>query len=116
MAVLIVTAFLIYRLFGTFGLFHIAAVVSAVTLVAGMVPVVTRWPRNNWLGYHFSFMYWSVLGLYAAFVAETLTRIPRTPFFQMVGVATGSVMLVGYIAFFFYKKKWSRFAALYENK
>ena len=115
MGVLIVTAFLIYRLFGSFGLFHIAAAVSAVTLVAGMVPVITRRPRNNWLGYHFSFMFWSVLGLYAAFMAETLTRTPHTPFFQMVGIATGGVMLVGYIAFFFYKKKWSRLAALYQN-
>lgn len=106
MVVLIVTAFMIYRLFGRYGLFHIAAAVSAITLVGGMLPVILRRPRNNWLGYHFSFMYWSVMGLYAAFIAELITRIPQTPFYRMVGIATGAVMLLGYVGFFTMKKRW----------
>ena len=36
---------------------------------------------------HFSFMYWSVRGLYAAFAAEVLTRIPEANFFGMVGIS-----------------------------
>mgnify|MGYP006270489875 CR=1 FL=1 len=35
-------------------------------------------------------MYWSVVGLYAAFAAEILTRIPDTPFLNMVGLAESS--------------------------
>ena len=31
--------------------------------------------------YHFTFMYFSVIGLYAAFASEILTRIPE-PFFH----------------------------------
>lgn len=113
MVLLLATAFMIYRLFGRFGVFHIAAVVSSVTLFAGMLPVIFRRPRNNWLNLHFSFMYWSVFGLYAAFVAEMATRLPirtafssRTTFFIIVVAATLLTMLVGQIVFFMNKKRW----------
>ncbi len=58
-------------------------------------------------------MYWSVFGLYAAFVAEMAVRLPlRTAFsslrtfFIIVGVSTFATMLVGQILFFRNKKKW----------
>ncbi|MBC8408564.1 MAG: hypothetical protein H8E12_07575 [Rhodobacteraceae bacterium] len=38
MLIVITTAFMIYRLFGGFGMFHIAAVVSTITLIAGLYP------------------------------------------------------------------------------
>jgi len=104
---------MIYRLFGRFGVFHIAAIISTVTLLGGMIPVIRRKPKNSWLNLHFSFMYWSVFGLYAAFVAEMAVRLPvrtvfssATTFFIMVGVATFATMLVGQIIFFKKKKKW----------
>ena len=113
MVLLIATALMIYRLFGTFGLFHYAAVVSGITLAGGMIPVILRKPKDSWLAFHLSFMYWSVFGLYAAFVAEMATRLPvRTifdspkMFFITVGIATLSTMLVGQIIFFKKKKKW----------
>lgn len=115
MSVLIITAFMIYRLFGGFGIFHIAATVSTITLIGGMLPVLLRKPKNNWLGFHFSFMYWSVMGLYAAFVAEVLVRIPQTPFFRMVGIGTAAVMILAYLFFFIYKKKWQRLSAIYSE-
>lgn len=114
MILLIATAFLIYRLFGRFGLFHVAAVVSAVTLAGGMIPAVLRRPKG-WLGLHFSFMYWSVFGLYAAFVAESAVRLPvRTmftsarTFFTTVIVSTLVTMGVGQLIFFAYKKRWQK--------
>jgi len=100
------TAFLIYRLFDGFGVFHIAAIVSLLTMAGGMFPLLFKTKSKKRFYFHFMFMYWSVMGLYAAFVAETLTRIPETPFFDMVGVATGGVMLVGGVAFGMKKKKW----------
>lgn len=100
------TAFGIYRLWGGFGIFHIAAIIGLVTLLAGMIPVMIRKPRDNYMGWHFSFMYWSVIGLYAAFVSETLTRIPEAPFFGMLGVATFGVMAAASWAFKKYKKVW----------
>jgi len=47
-----------------------------------------------------------ITGLYGAFVSETLVRIPESPFWEMVGLATGAVMLVGGIMFGFKKKQW----------
>jgi uncharacterized membrane protein len=107
MLILIATAFGIYRLFGGFGVFHGAAVVSSVTLLGGMLPVLRRKRNNHWLVRHYSFMYWSVMGLYAAFVAEMLTRIPRTPFFGMVGIATLLVMIAANLGFRAYRQQWT---------
>jgi uncharacterized membrane protein len=105
----IVTAFMIYRLFGRFGIFHITAIISTISLLGGMIPVVLRKPVNGWLSLHYSFMFWSVIGLYAAFAAETLVRIPQTPFFGMVGFASFTVTIMGGIFFTVYKKSWSKF-------
>jgi uncharacterized membrane protein len=105
----IVTAFMIYHLFGRFGIFHITAIISTISLLGGMIPVVLRKPVNGWLRLHYSFMFWSVIGLYAAFAAETLVRIPQVPFFGMVGFASFGVTIIGGIFFAIYKKKWANF-------
>jgi uncharacterized membrane protein len=101
------TAFMIYRLFGRFGIFHITAIVSTLTLLGGMIPAILRKPVNRWLTWHYGFMFWSVIGLYAAFAAESLVRIPQTPFFGMVGIATFAVMIFGGIVFGIKQNKWS---------
>lgn len=112
MLVLNITAFMTYRLFGTFGIFHYAAIGSSLTLLGGMIPAIRR-KSKGWIYRHFSFMYWSVIGLYAAFASETLTRIPETPFFGMVGIATAGIMLIGTLFFVKYKKTWrTQFAKL----
>lgn len=122
MVLLIATALLIYRLFGRFGVFHVAAVASGVTLAGGMIPAVLRRPKG-WLNLHFSFMYWSVFGLYAAFVAEVATRLPvramftsgRT-FFTTVIVSTLATMCVGQIIFLAYKKRWQKIPASADGR
>ena len=107
-----ITAFMTCRLFGTFGIFHYAAIASSLTLLGGMIPAIKR-TNKGWIYRHFSFMYWSVIGLYAAFVSETLTRIPETPFFGMVGIATAIITLIGTLFFIKYKKTWrTQFAKL----
>jgi hypothetical protein len=53
-----------------------------------------------------AFMYYSVIGLYAAFLSEIVTRIPGLNFGLMVGVGTGLVMLVGVTFFQMKKNKW----------
>lgn len=90
------SAFLIYRLFGSFGPFHIAALVSLGTLMAGMIPVIRRKPDGRWLALHQEFMSWSVVGLYAAFVAETGVRFfPMQQFWPVVAVATVLISATG---------------------
>jgi len=106
MAVLLVTSFMIYRLFNGWGIFHYASAFSLIVILLGMIPIWTKKPANNWKYRHFNFMYWSVVGLYAAFAAEVLTRIPETPFFGMVGIATGVITIIGAIFLRINKAKW----------
>ncbi len=107
MAVLLITAFMLYNLFGGFGIFHVAAIVSSVTLVMGMWPAFKR-SKPNWIMHHLAWMYWSVFGLYAAFASEIFTRVVPTEFFSGVGIATGLIMAVGAIGFKRNKKIWEK--------
>ena len=106
MMILLVTAFLIYRLFNAWGIFHYLAVVSLIKLLGGMLPVWFRKHVRHWKVLHLSFMYWSVFGLYAAFASETLTRIPDSPFSGMVAIATVVIMLGGGALFSCKKASW----------
>ena len=45
MLLLNLTALLIYDLYGRFGPFHVAALISLATVLAGIVPVLRRRPR-----------------------------------------------------------------------
>ncbi len=107
MLIMLVTSLMIYRLFGGFGIFHAFSIVALITLAGGIIPAMRR-KSANWIAFHFSFMYWSIIGLYAAFVSEALTRIPETPFFGMLGVATFMVIGLGYGFWYRYKKIWSQ--------
>lgn len=106
MILVIVSAFLLYNLTGKFNVFHVAAIVSAATLIAGLVPVFLKKPAKGYMEMHLSYMYWSVIGLYGAFVSETFVRIPSTPFWGMVGFGTALVMLIGGFVFATKKAKW----------
>jgi uncharacterized membrane protein len=108
MAILLVTALMIYRLFKSWGIFHYATVFSLIVILLGMIPVWTKKPVNKWQYQHFNFMYWSVIGLYAAFAAEVLTRIPETPFFGMVGIATAIITIIGAVFLKIKKAKWEK--------
>ena len=99
MGIVIVTAFMVYRLFNSFGIFHYAALLSLLIITLGMIPVLTKKPTGKWKTRHFSFMYWSVIGLYAAFASEILTRIPETPFLSMLIAATSIICILGGLFF-----------------
>ena len=85
MLVLNVTALMIYRLFGRFGPFHAAAIVSLVTLAWGVWCALQAKSsrrgrdlarRARWVNRHYYFMTWSYVGLWAAAVSEVATRVP----------------------------------------
>jgi hypothetical protein len=89
------TALLIYNLTGEFGPFHALALISLITLILGIAPVLLRWPSGGWIDLHAYFMSWSYVGLVAAAAAETLTRIPEAPFWWAVVAASGVVVATG---------------------
>jgi uncharacterized membrane protein len=79
------TALLIYRLFGRVGPFHVGAVFSFVTVVAGTVAALgarrararrDAVARARALERHYQWMTWSYVGLAAAAVSEIATRMP----------------------------------------
>ena len=47
-----ITALMIYDLFGGFGPFHVAALISLATVSAGFVPVYYRRPQGTWVELH----------------------------------------------------------------
>lgn len=104
------TAFMIYNVHNTFGVLHVFAVISTVTLVLGMLPLYLKRIKNRIVA-HLAWMYWSVIGLYCAFAAEIFTRLPiifNLPntygiFYALVGVSTGLVGITG--GYFFKRKK-----------
>ena len=115
MLVVLVTAFMTYRLFGTWEIFHWTAVISSLTLICGLIPVLIKRPINNYKSLHFSFMYWSIMGVYGAAVSEILIRmpkvvvesgIPNSVFLQYNGVETALVMGIGVYLFLKLKPKW----------
>jgi hypothetical protein len=62
------------------------------------------------LGLHLNFMYWSVIGLYCAFVAEVLVRVP-IPFLQgklsmAVFIGTFGVMFLGALGLKKFQAQW----------
>jgi uncharacterized membrane protein len=117
MLVLNITAFMIYRLYGNFGIFHWFAVVSSLTLLAGMYPIIAK-SGKNYILTHFSFMYWSVIGLYCALMAEIFSRLPKIVlsetgepmyvFYKFVGIGVALVMAVGIFVYLKFKPVWTK--------
>jgi uncharacterized membrane protein len=94
------TALSIYHLFGRFGPFHVASMISLATICAGFVPVFARRPRIDWMDLHAHFMCWSYVGLVAAFLAEVGVRTPGLHFGLAVIVATVVTIAIGAVVIF----------------
>ncbi|HJU89344.1 MAG TPA: DUF2306 domain-containing protein [Gemmatimonadaceae bacterium] len=88
------TALLIYRLFGGFGPFHVAAIFSLATVAAGVVVAIRRSDRG-WVERHYRFMTYSYVGLLAAAVSEVAVRVPGAVFWWAVLIASALVLIVG---------------------
>jgi uncharacterized membrane protein len=95
-----VSAMMIYRLTGSFGPFHIAALVSLATLVAGIVTARLRRREPRMVEAHYFLMGFSYVGLLAAAAAETITRVEGLSFWGGVIGATIAVNGVGALVVF----------------
>jgi uncharacterized membrane protein len=104
-----VTALMIYRLFRNFGPFHVAAVLSLVTLVFGVGSALRArlargrrdmTARGRAVQFHYHWMAYSYVGLVAAAVAETLTRLPFARPQPGAGGAFFTAVIVGSVGVF----------------
>lgn len=104
MIILNITALMIFDLFSGFGPFHYMALFSLATILVGIIPAYRKKPEKNWLDYHYEFMNWSIIGLYAAFWSETFSRYFRfAGFWTLVIIATILTIVIG--AFLLKSKK-----------
>lgn len=76
MFLLCITSFGLFDLFGTFGIFHFAALISLYMTGAGVGVAIFRKHVSNWLDKHYEFMAWSYLGLLGATLNEAFVHIP----------------------------------------
>ena len=95
MLLLNATALWIYDLYGRFGPFHVASVISLATIAAGYAPLLFRHSLTEWMALHGYFMSWSYVGLIAAFIAEVAVRVPGVGFSSAVVSATVVTVLGG---------------------
>jgi uncharacterized membrane protein len=70
----VATSLAMYNLTGRITPFHVAAVISGLTVAGGMRAALSRRPKKYWIDAHARLMAWSYVGLLAALVAESLTR------------------------------------------
>jgi uncharacterized membrane protein len=109
MAILLISSFLIYRLFGRFGVFHVFSLISTFSLLLGMLPMFKKVRTPKDYETHFKRMYWSVAGLYAAFAAESFVRIPKFGgFWQAVAWSFVLAFMVCFVAFIKMRPVWSK--------
>ena len=92
------TALMIYRVFGTFGPFHVLALISLAAVGAGLLPAYYKRPPGKWLRRHYEGIGWSYVGLLAATAAEIAVRLP---FVQGVGLAFGIATFVASVVVIF---------------
>lgn len=96
------TALAIYELSDGFGPFHVAAMVSLVTVVAGMLPMWRRRRPPGWLPRHAFWMAGSYVGLLAAAASETATRYLHWNLGAVVVFTSGLIIVIGLAVMFRY--------------
>lgn len=104
MVALCATAFGIYDMFGGFGIFHIAAIFSLVSIGAGIGAAVFRRKLKGWIFWHYQFMAWSYIGLLGATSNEIYANIgplrtfasnyPAAPWLTLVVLFTAGAVYV----------------------
>jgi len=76
MLALNLSAIPITNMTGSIGLFHLFVVISLPTTLAALYFPLFGRGNPNWKMHHFTYMFWSYVGLIAALIAEGLVRLP----------------------------------------
>jgi uncharacterized membrane protein len=88
-----ITALMDYELYGYFGPFHWMALISLATVLVGHLAVLRKQP--GWKQSHAYMMGGSYVGLMAAAVAETASRVPGWSFAYSVIISSVLTIFVG---------------------
>lgn len=99
----------VYNITGDFGVFHVLAIAGLLTLIIGLLPLLLKRIHKRHRMLHLWFMYYSVLGLYAAFVSELSLRIPEKPSYTVVGISTTIVFILGSVFLLWKEKVWKQY-------
>jgi len=115
MTLLCVTSFFIYELFGGFGPFHVAAIISFVSVIGGILaPLFRSQLGEEWMEAHYRFMLWSYVGLVMATGSHFFAPLGslfynHTPLAQLGSLAATSIACWGAPAaigaYFIYSRK-----------
>ena len=97
MGVLLVAAFVTYEVDGNFGPFHVMAIFSSLTLVAGLLPYWTGHRGSDAIRIHANFMAWSYIGLVAAGASQLVTHTVSGPAWVAVLVTSVLIVAVGVV-------------------
>lgn len=95
MAGLCLTSFAIYELFDGVGPFHVLALVSLATLLAGLIPPLLRDRFAGWFYAHYYFMLYSYVGLVMATGSHFWDVLPIASTWAKAAVLWGLPYLVG---------------------
>jgi len=98
MYLLCLTSFFIFKLFGGFGVFHVMAIVSTVTMTSGFIPVLFRRKLKGWFIGHYKGMLFSYMGLVMATNSHFFKYLQPTVGFVVAGIILwGIPALIGNI-------------------
>ena len=98
MVTLNITAIGLYRLTGQVNAFHVLALISLASVIAGLWPLVTRKP--GWMTAHLRLIIGSYSGLWTAAMAETISRLPvAQSFFDSPQNIIGSSLVIVVVFF-----------------
>lgn len=90
-----VSALSVYQQSVDGGPFHVLAVVSLMTLVAAVVPVLIKRPVASWLRLHAYFINWSYVGLVGAGIGQLGAMLFSGPVYLFVGLPIVTAVGIG---------------------
>lgn len=92
---MLLTSFFIFELFGGFGVFHVMALLSGVTLGVGLYFPLRRQRHPNWIEHHYFWMSYSYVGLVMAGGSHLFGLVPGVPWLGQAFLFWGLPYLAG---------------------
>lgn len=102
---LLFTSFFIFNLYDGFGVFHIASILSGITLTVALYFPLRRRKYRNWVEHHYFWIGYSYVGLVMATGSHLFEVFPTWPWEVRAVVFWGVPYLVGNALIFSQRKR-----------